>query len=94
MLKQHTPMMQTPNSQGYEPKKKPRRVDVNRGLLAGFGVPARGYLPNYPNYLHAPLQRISPRWSTCQDFLGAMNLVASMLSQSRQSDDVISMLTN
>ena len=27
--------------------------------------------------------RISPRWSTCQDFLAQMNLVASMLSQSR-----------
>ena len=27
--------------------------------------------------------RISPRWSTCLDFLAQMNLVASMLSQSR-----------
>ena len=27
--------------------------------------------------------RVSPRWSTCQDFLAQMNLVASMLSKSR-----------
>ena len=29
------------------------------------------------------MARISPRWSTCLDFLAQMNLVASMLSQSR-----------
>ena len=50
--------------------------------------------PTIANVTAALRWRISPRWSTRLDFLAQMNLVASMLSQSVTSDDVISMLTN
>ena len=54
---------------------------VASGALGHAGVELGengSILPRYhPNYLHATLQRISPRWSRRLDFLAQMNLARS-----------------